>query len=71
MSRWRATRPRPNAKIDAGELREELTLIYAAEHVPPWSTSRAQWIVCEIHRLTGIPAEAILADVRADLEVLG
>jgi hypothetical protein len=56
--------------MNAGELREELTQIYAHEHVPPWIASRANWIIGEIHRLTDVPPAEIIADVNADLDVM-
>lgn len=60
----------PNVMIcrDSGLLREALAEIYACEFVPLATARRARRMIGEIHRLTGISREQIIADVKADAE---
>lgn len=55
---------------DPGLLREALAEIYTQDFVPISTARRARWMIGEIHRLTGISREQIIADVTADAEAM-
>jgi hypothetical protein len=64
------SRPNMAASRDAGLLREALAEIYTCDFVPLSTARRARWMIGEIHRLTGISREKIIATAKADAECI-
>jgi len=51
-------------------MREALAEIYIQDFVPLTVARRARWMVSEIHRLTGISRDEIVANAKADAECI-
>jgi hypothetical protein len=64
------SRPTVATSRDAGLLREALAQIYTQDLVPLGTARRARWIIGEIHRLTGISRDEIIANAKADAECI-